>query len=368
MDNEKDLNINDEETNEENIKIETSKEEVKVETNKEEQEEQKEEKEQNVLQEKINKKLQKMQDFLNVDFKKVEQSIAENVKQENETEKQSDLKDSKIIVKTEKENNLQEKNLRGVSLVWLVAMLTVIVAFFNSSYNIYKILMDYQEIEEENNELVDNFTYIEDVKEENENKDLENNNSETENKVDGFKVKWEEIKKMNEEVCAWIIIPGTKINYPVLKSDIADKYLKTNVYGKHSNGGSIFIDSNTIQPFDTNNTIIYGHNLNNGEMFSELRNFKDENFAKENNKIKIVMEDNSMKTYQIFAFYEIASDNFDIYNANVSNLVEYYGLIENNNTINVTEKIDTSKKVITLSTCTNYNEGTRFIVQAFCED
>ena len=365
--------------NEENIEIEKNEESIKNEISEEDAEIDGEEQEkQDVWQEKINEKLQKMQDVFSIDLQTVKQNVIEEIelnhdeqieKKEEQVGKKEELKNVKSQRKREKEKNLQEKKLRGVSLVWLIAMITVIAVLLNSSYNIYKILTDYQKIEEENNELVDNFTYVEDVNGENENKDLEkNNSSETAQKTDGFKVKWEEIKKMNEEVCAWIIIPGTKINYPVLKSDIHDKYLKTNVYGKHSNGGSIFIDSNTIEPFNTNNTIIYGHNLNNGEMFSELRNFKDENFAKENNKIKIVMEDNSMKTYQIFAFYEIASDDFDIYNTNVSNLEDYYELIKNNNTINVTEKIDTTKPIITLSTCTNYNEGTRFIVQAFCED
>lgn len=367
--------------NEENLKTEINESveidekedaEQKIEEENTESEVNKEDEEkQNELQEKINEKLKKMQDLLNVDIQTVKQNIIEIAKQEK-IEEQENFKKAKNEIKNENQNNLQENKLRGVSLVWLITMITVIVVFFNSSYNIYKIIIDYQKIEEENNELVDNFTYIENISKDNEttseNKDLENDKSSKNDKVDGFKVRWDEIKKMNQDVCAWIIIPGTSINYPVLKSDISDKYLKTNVYGKHSNGGSIFIDSNTIQPFDTNNTIIYGHNLNNGEMFSDLKNFKDENFAKENSKIKVVMEDNTMKTYQIFAFYEIASDNFDVYNTNVLNLDAYYELIKNNNTINVTEKIDTTKQIITLSTCTNYNEGTRFIVQAFCED
>lgn len=350
----------------ENEEIEQILNEIQEKEQKEEQTEEQAEEQEETQEQEEQEKIQEIEQ---------EKKISKIEKTKEKSKEKRDSKANKEDkIKEENKTNVDQPKLRGVSLVWLIAMIIVAIVFFNSFYNICKILLGYQKIQKENDDLINDFTYVEETDnftsdgEENTTSAEAQQGNEISGKIEGLKVKWDEIKKINKEVCGWIVISGTNINYPVLKSEVSDKYLTTNIYGEYSKGGCIFVDSQTLQPFSVNNTIVYGHNLNSGDMFSDLKKYGDESFAKSHDKINIILENNEVKTYQIFAFYEINADNFEIYNTNVTDLNNYYNLIKNNNKINIVKDINTTKQILTLSTCTNYDEGTRFIVQAFCED
>ncbi len=87
------------------------------------------------------------------------------------------------------------------------------------------------------------------------------------------------LKELNSECVGWISIPGTKVNYPVMytPSD-PEKYLKRNFYGQKSGAGVPFIDARCN--LETDNLIIYGHNMKNRSMFGSLRNYLKEDYLK----------------------------------------------------------------------------------------
>ena len=92
-------------------------------------------------------------------------------------------------------------------------------------------------------------------------------------------IDWKKLESINKDIIGWIKIDNTKINYPILKDDDTLKYLKHSYDGKYNNNGSIFtLNSN---PFNDNVTIIYGHNMKSGIMFSELAKYMNEEFLTE---------------------------------------------------------------------------------------
>ena len=97
-------------------------------------------------------------------------------------------------------------------------------------------------------------------------------------------IDWDYLKSINEDIIAWIEIEGTNINYPILK-DKDLYYLKHTFDKKYNNNGSIFT-TNTL-PFGENETLIYGHNMKNGAMFSNLSNYWNEKFLYDHPKFKI---------------------------------------------------------------------------------
>ncbi len=81
----------------------------------------------------------------------------------------------------------------------------------------------------------------------------------------------------NSECIGWLCIPDTTIDYPVMYTpDAPQKYLRRNFYGEYSQSGVPFLDYRCSP--DSGDLLIYGHNMKNGTMFSDLRKYLDADF------------------------------------------------------------------------------------------
>ncbi|MGL5067226.1 MAG: class B sortase [Sarcina sp.] len=105
------------------------------------------------------------------------------------------------------------------------------------------------------------------------------------NTVGNLKAEYESAKKVNSSVIGWIFIDGTNINYPILHGKDDEYYLTHNWKGDPFWNGSIFLD-HANSGFN-NVSLINGHNMLNGIMFSELINFKNKDFFDADHKIYI---------------------------------------------------------------------------------
>lgn len=180
-------------------------------------------------------------------------------------------------------------------------------------------------------------------------------------------INWEELKKINSDVIAWIYIPNSNINYPVVQCNDNEYYINNNISKKRSKGGCIFVDSRINSPFEALNTIVYGHNLKNGAMFSELEKYKNEEFLKEHPYVYIYLPDGEILKYKVFSFSIAKVDDTIIYDYNVFDINKYFKSIEQYNKIKNIEQINGLNKILTLSTCTNNNEYDRYVVHAYLE-
>ena len=95
-----------------------------------------------------------------------------------------------------------------------------------------------------------------------------------------FKRLWE----VNEEIGAWVTMPGTAIDYPVVRGDNNIKYVSTDVYGNFAIVGSIFLDSRNAKDYSDRYNLLYGHNMSEHRMFSDVNLYKEEDFFNENQK------------------------------------------------------------------------------------
>lgn len=92
------------------------------------------------------------------------------------------------------------------------------------------------------------------------------------------KVDWEKLKAINPDTVGWIYIPGTVVNYPIVHTTNDSRYLTYDFNGEQSWGatyGSIFLSAANEGNFSSANNIVYGHNLNNGDMFACMAGFTD---------------------------------------------------------------------------------------------
>lgn len=187
---------------------------------------------------------------------------------------------------------------------------------------------------------------------------------ETEDEEDGEAIDWDRLKKINPDIIAWIRVPGTKIDYPVLQCSEWNEYLHKNYKGEESYPGSIFIQPECPADFSGSHSILYGHNMRNLSMFGSLHQFEKEAFYRKNNKVYLYQPDQTIigtvySTYDCRdtgRTYETAFDSGEKWKdwLLMSRENSYY------DTGKVPEKAD---RVVTLSTCSNgRSRDSRYVV------
>ena len=192
-------------------------------------------------------------------------------------------------------------------------------------------------------------------------------NLQTQNKNDNsFKT----LSDINPDYQFWIKVNNTNIDYPVVKGKDNNFYLENDIYKNKLKDGSIFADYRSIFNSDFN-TILFGHNMKNANMFSTLNKFKDEDFFNSNNEITIV-DDKNTYIYEVFSVYVVdATENFDyLYDMNKSNLStdnlnSYTDLLKSKSLYKTNNpNITSNKKILTLITCSYEFDDARTIVHA----
>lgn len=166
-------------------------------------------------------------------------------------------------------------------------------------------------------------------------------------------IDWQKLRAINDDIVAWIEIPDTNINYPILKDGYNLYYLKHDYNKQYSSSGSIF--TSNINPFIENETIIYGHNMKNNTMFSELGKYLKKDFLDSHNLIKIYTPNGNYEG-TIFSVYSISvnDENKNIKNLNFNERIQYYEK-SSKQSIN---KVKNINKIIKLSTCSYLNTRT----------
>ena len=94
----------------------------------------------------------------------------------------------------------------------------------------------------------------------------------------------------NTDCIGWLSIDGTNIGYPVMHTPSEpQKYLRRNFYGRYSQSGVPFLDGRCS--LQSTNLIIYGHNMRNGTMFSDLKRYVDGDFLNAHRTVKFETAD-----------------------------------------------------------------------------
>lgn len=175
-------------------------------------------------------------------------------------------------------------------------------------------------------------------------------------------IDWKKITGKN--VIAWIEVPNTKINYPILYCD-DDRYLNKDVNEKHSYAGAIYVRADNNSNFTDNLTVVYGHNMANGTMFGTLKKFQKKVFFSKQKYFYIYFPDGSVNIYKIVS-YGITDDKqlTDKYNTKtLEGFRKFQEYITSKNMENV-NNIDFDEKMVSLETC-SIIPGKRRILNGF---
>lgn len=174
---------------------------------------------------------------------------------------------------------------------------------------------------------------------------------------------------VNEDIYAWVYVPGTKVDYPILqRSGNNDFYLDHDLNGKKASCGSIYTENYNKKDFNDNHTVVYGHNMKNGSMFKSLRNYDDKDFFEENKYIYVYTESDT-RVYEIFGAYEYTDEHLllNYKTDNAGGFQKYLDMVKKqpdaSGHFNRELTVNSSDKIITLSTCISGKDGSRYLVQ-----
>lgn len=184
-------------------------------------------------------------------------------------------------------------------------------------------------------------------------------------------IDFETLYNKNNDIVAWISIPGTRLNYPVMHTpQKPEYYLYRNFNKEYSTSGVPFIDGRSSLEKPSDNILIHGHNMKNGSMFAQLLSYKDEDFLKEHPSIEFYTH-LGKETYDIISVFPT-----EAYNATKSNF-NYYDFINAKDQEDFDRYVTKVKELsifdtgigakygeqlMTLSTCAYHTTNGRFVV------
>ncbi|MCH5190956.1 MAG: class B sortase [Oscillospiraceae bacterium] len=184
---------------------------------------------------------------------------------------------------------------------------------------------------------------------------------------EGMNLKYAYLYAMNQDLAGWLKIGNTNLDVQVVQSKDNDFYLRRDFYKKSSRYGCPYLDyRNNAKDLD-DNTVIYGHHMPDGLMFSNLDRYK----TLEGYKEAPVIEFNTLyDTYyfKVFAAFvtnaQTDEDDGYIFNFTVTDFsteekfISFIEEVRLRSIINTDITVQPDDRLITLVTCTyDFNEA-----------
>lgn len=180
---------------------------------------------------------------------------------------------------------------------------------------------------------------------------------------------FEELLAVNPDVCAWVTIDNTNVDFPVLQGETNLTYINTDVYGKFALAGSIFLDSRNDREFRDTYSLLYGHHMANGNMFGDLDKFQEEAFFRENKTGTLILPD---RTYnlEIYACMLVPASEEMIFDPlqhqdDINHLLDYVeqeALYYDADTVTELRQTTGDTQILALSTCSSEFTDARTII------
>lgn len=246
------------------------------------------------------------------------------------------------------------------------ALYMILILFFTGIFalgtcQLYRQLREYDEGDSLYTDI-EQYVWIEDEPE-NDSDGQENESRSGESEINWPTVDFTALAEINPDIVAWIYIVGTEINYPVVQGTDNQYYLKHLFNGEWNGSGCIFLDSRNTSDFSDLHSIIYGHHMNDGTMFSNLVEYKNQAFYDEHPSILLITPEKKIKI-NIFSGYvtNVEDDAWNIdFDSNTA-FEKWINLSKERSYFDSKINPSSSDKIITLSTCSYEFNNARFVL------
>lgn len=260
------------------------------------------------------------------------------------------------------------KNIKNILIVFFAAMLLF------SAWKLFGILQGYEQGESEYNELQQYISVTEpptipDAAPQATQPEYSHEPTAPEEADDTVwpVVDFEQLAQINPDIVGWIFIEGTDINYPVVQGSDNDYYLRHLFDGTYNSSGCIFLDAACSADFSDQHSIIYGHHMKNGTMFSGLMDYKQQSFYDEHSMALLLTPTHN---YKIKLFSGYVSDPWnDAWETEFLDVdfAEWLNAISERSGFEADSYPAEGDRIFTLSTCTYEFENARYVLHGYIE-
>ena len=258
-----------------------------------------------------------------------------------------------------RKNKVKKKKTVGDHILTIVLIVAICI-FCYAAFNLYHIYTEYKKGTDEYNSISEMAVTERDPDQ------VEEMNQPDEQPVAPVSVDFDSLRSINEDVIGWIYVEALDgVSYPVVKGTDNDQYLHMTYEKNYNFAGTIFIDYENKADFSDCNTLVYGHNMKNGTMFGQLKNFSKDDSAYNKSKYFWIFTPEKTYRYEIISAYTTAvnSDTYTLFKGPGQEFVDYMNKIVSYSDVKTTPgELGVDDKIVTLSTCTG-NESTRYVVQ-----
>ena len=181
---------------------------------------------------------------------------------------------------------------------------------------------------------------------------------------EGLSYNFSQLMAMNPDVCGWIVMDHTGIDYPIVQGDDNFEYLDKDALGNPEISGSIFLDWQNNRKFTDPYMVLMGHHMQAGKMFGDLDKYSDETFFQKNTTGKIYLPDRVLYL-ETAAFLTVDAYDKYIYRTqwdNVSERQELLKRIYEQAQYTTGEELTTEDQMIALSTCSTSGTNARHVL------
>jgi sortase B len=175
----------------------------------------------------------------------------------------------------------------------------------------------------------------------------------------------EDLQKINKDVCAWLTVDDTNIDYPVVQGETNTEYLNQAVDKSFSLSGSIFLDCRNANDFTDPYSLIYGHHMAGEVMFGEIPYFLKSYYFQKHTTGKVFTTEH---TYHIrwFACLETSAYDEKIYDPTIytdqNSMKELLSYIKDSAAQYRDIGVSASDRLIALSTCVDTTTDGRVVL------
>lgn len=168
---------------------------------------------------------------------------------------------------------------------------------------------------------------------------------------DGSAPTMEELRTLNDDVCAWITVDNTNIDYPVVQGTDNMQYVNTSVLGEFSLSGAIFLDSRCAADGSGDYLLLYGHHMDSGAMFGDIVKFLEQEYFDEHPSGTLTLCDGTVYGITFFACCAVDAADPVLYRPDSSAGLERLMARIAQTAVCQREITGTPERVIGLSTC-----------------
>lgn len=175
----------------------------------------------------------------------------------------------------------------------------------------------------------------------------------------------------NSDMAGWLKVPGTNIDYPVMQTkDDEEYYLHRNFWGKDDKNGTLFLDARSDLNAESENLIVYGHNMKSGAMFGSLEEYLEQSYEAEHSKIYFYTKTQE-REYEIISvfrseIYGKDDDTFKYYDCiKLTSQEKFNDFYQNIKALSLYDTGVTAEfgdEFITFSTCSYHTKNGRLVV------